>query len=212
MITIKLHPALSRATALAWARRAFAGDGVIVAALGLSLVVLGLWGAWAALPAPDTTPPAALAPTPPLRIVMATPHAGPAFVAATVVYASPTGAALGAVEAGRSYRPLARYGAEWVQLDVAGSGIVWARVVDVGLPAGVALADLAPTPEPVIVVIERPAPAAQAAPAPLVVAQAAPTPEPTPAGCVWPGVPYAPDYCQPDANAWHAPMAPEGGD
>jgi hypothetical protein len=115
------------------------------------------------------TPSAAVAiPTPALPvIIIATsapaPTAAPvqqvaavlpnALRGAVVAYDSPNGSVLGAIEAGRPYQLLARYGAEWLQADVAGSGVVWLKADQVlNLPEG--LADLQPPPAPVVV--ERP--------------------------------------------------------
>lgn len=70
---------------------------------------------------------------------------------AVVAYDSPAnGNALGAIEAGRIYHLLARFGSEWLQADVAGSGVVWLRSSEVlDLPAD--LADLKPTDAPRVV-------------------------------------------------------------
>jgi hypothetical protein len=88
---------------------------------------------------------------------------------AVVAYDSPiNGNVLGAIEQGRIYTVLARYGSEWLQADVAGSGVVWLRSADVlDLPAG--LADLEPTQAPVVIerpiyVAARPGTAQEAAP------------------------------------------------
>jgi hypothetical protein len=60
---------------------------------------------------------------------------------------------MGAIEQGRIYSVLARWGADWLQADVAGSGVVWLKAEQVlDLPAG--LANLEPTQAPVVV--ERP--------------------------------------------------------
>lgn len=109
-----------------------------------------------------------LAATPPLPIILiATPAAAPTeaqiqvqdvsltIPRAIVVYAAPDGAPLGAIEAGRGYDYVARSGADWIQVDIAGSGVVWVRSADLtGVPD---LADLAPTATPIVVVEQRPA-------------------------------------------------------
>lgn len=74
---------------------------------------------------------------------------------AVVVYASPAGEVIGAIEPGRGYVPVAQYGAEWVQLSANDSGLVWVRRADVYLDAAdrdvlATLPDLAqPTSTPV---------------------------------------------------------------
>lgn len=79
---------------------------------------------------------------------------------AIVVYGAPDlSTAIGAVEQGRPYQLLARWGAEWLKLDMAGSGIVYVRTSDVlNLPAD--LVDLAPPPAPQVVYVPAPAPLA----------------------------------------------------
>ncbi len=84
---------------------------------------------------------------------------------AVVAYDSPNGSVIGAIEQGRAYQVLARFGADWLQADVSGSGVVWLRSADVfDLPTD--LADLQPPPTPQVVyqgvnapVVEQPAPA-----------------------------------------------------
>jgi hypothetical protein len=134
-----------------------------------------------------SAPAVAVQPTPALPIILiatqvavAPPTAVPAVQIAAalpanvtkraiVVYGAPDlASAIGAVEAGRPYQLLARWGVDWLQVDISGSGIVYARTADLlDLPAD--LVDLAPTAAPVIV--ERPI--YVAAPMP-----AAPTPAP----------------------------------
>lgn len=118
-----------------------------------------------------STPSVLLHPTPALDpiIIIASPlpqgpvpTAAPVQVAAVapnalrravVAYDSPSGNVLGAIEQGRVYTVLARFGSDWLQADVQGSGVVWMKADQVlDLPAG--LADLEPTQAPVIV--ERP--------------------------------------------------------
>jgi hypothetical protein len=78
---------------------------------------------------------------------------------AVVAYDAPNGSAIGAIESGRTYSVVARWGSDWLQADVAGSGVVWLKADQVlDLPAG--LADLEPAPQPqVIYVAAQPAPA-----------------------------------------------------
>jgi hypothetical protein len=110
-------------------------------------------------------PPTAI---PPAAVVAAFPPN--ALRRAVVAYDAPAGNVLGAIEQGRVYAVLARFGSDWLQADVSGSGVVWLKADQVlDLPAG--LADLQPTSAPVV--IERPV--YVAAPMPAVA-----TPEPAP--------------------------------
>jgi hypothetical protein len=117
---------------------------------------------------PTAIPPAA-------QVAALTPNA---LRRAVVAYDAPAGNVLGAIEQGRVYSVLARWGSDWLQADVQDSGVVWLKADQVlDLPAG--LADLEPTQAPVIV--ERPIyvaaqPAAIATPKPhYEVTSAAPT-------------------------------------
>jgi hypothetical protein len=129
-----------------------------------------------------SAPVVAAVPTPALAIVIATPQPTTAPTPAAQVAAVPVGnvttraivvygdhdlaTAIGAVEAGRAFVPLSRYGSEWTQVDMAGgTGVVYARTADLyGIPE---LVDLEPPPAPQVIyqVVSAPAPAA-------------PTPEP----------------------------------
>lgn len=134
-----------------------------------------------------STPSVAAVPTPGLIIMIATqaaaavvPTAAPVLVAAVMpenvtqraigVFGAPdTASYIGSVEAGRAFSPVARYGADWTQVDMGGSGRVFVRTSDLyGVPE---LVDIAPTEAPMVVVVNVP----QSAPAP---AYAAPTPAP----------------------------------
>lgn len=82
---------------------------------------------------------------------------------AIIVYGAPDlTTAIGAVEIGRSYTLLARYGADWLQVQMdGGTGVVFVRTSDV---IGADLADIAPPPSPAVVYVAAPAyqqPAAQ---------------------------------------------------
>lgn len=190
--------------------------------LGVALIAAGIalslfWPADAA-PAGDVNA-VEVAPTPALRVVIVqSPTTDPAVLAlprAVVAYAEPDGAPLGAIEAGRQYRPLARSGDGWLLLDVQHSGAVWVRSDDLtGAAAGLPnLATPTAQPAPQVVIVEQPAPAvvyqAQAAPA-------APTAEMV----HWSELPQfvsPPDYPAPEVwytpqplpNGWHPPMAPD---
>jgi hypothetical protein len=110
-----------------------------------SLVVVGLCAAfiviyaWSTPTAPPATPTAVAtvqptsaptaAPAPPVRLLAA--------------FASPDGALLGQIEATRAITPVAHFGQDWIQADVAGSGRIWLRAAD--WPAlAIAGPDLAP--------------------------------------------------------------------
>lgn len=178
-------------------------------AVGIALIMAGLAAAffW-----PDAQPAtSAPAPTPALAYVVVTatasaptPTTSPAQPAglprALVAYAAPAGLPLGAIEAGREYRPLARSGADWILLDVAGSGAVWVQAGEL-LGAAGSLVDLAtPVPPPAPVVVYQ-----ATGPAPVYMLQATATPEMV----HWSQLPQfitPPDYpcCQPTM----APMPP----
>jgi len=100
-----------------------------------------------ATPLPQSAPPTAV----PAAAVAALPPN--ALRRAVVAYDSPNGSVIGAIEAGRTYQVLARYGNDWLQADVQGSGVVWLKADQVlDLPSN--LTDLAPPLAPVV--IERP--------------------------------------------------------
>jgi len=143
----------------------------LVATFTLCLIIVASIARRLVLASPS---PIAAQPTPPLPIIMIAtaraempprPTADVAKAAAVapntlgraaVAYDSPNGSVIGAIEQGRAYTVLARYGADWLQLNVSGSGVVWLRSVDVtGLPADVA--DLAPAPAPAVVYVSAPA-------------------------------------------------------
>lgn len=93
--------------------------------------------------------PTPAAPTPAAVVAAVLPSGLPR---ALVAYDAPGGNVLGAIEQGRAYRVLARYGADWLQADVTGSGAVWLRTSDVlDIPAK--LVDLQPTAEPAVIYV-----------------------------------------------------------
>lgn len=61
----------------------------------------------------------------PATVVTAAPH-----VAMIDAYAAPNGATLGEIEATRAITPTAHYGQDWIQAEVAGSGLIWLRAAD----------------------------------------------------------------------------------
>jgi hypothetical protein len=155
------HLNLSRASA--WLDRLPIPPALIVACLIFivagAITAVGRLGrppAAAAVPTPVlpiiivATAPAVVVPTPAAAQVTAVlPNT---LRRAVVAYDSPNGNALGAIEQGRAYAVLARYGADWLQADVRGSGVVWLQTADVfDLPSD--LADLAPLPTPQIVTV-----------------------------------------------------------
>jgi hypothetical protein len=156
--------------------------------IGALVIILAMAGLAVYARLPRTSQPAApvvvLAPTmapPSLPTPAPTPLPPNGLPRAIVAYAAPGGAVLGPIEPGRAYTATARYGMEWVQLDVLDSGQVWteAGIVDVDLTS---LPDLTPpTPLP------APQPAQPSWEPP-------PAPEPTAA----PMAPAAPRYREDD--------------
>lgn len=160
-------------------------DPLVVTAALIAVPLLALILGTALYRSLPPSPLTAIVPTPGLIILIATaqPQTMPTPAAqvaavlpntlsrAVVAYDAPDGTALGAIEQGRAYAVLARYGADWLQADVTGSGVVWLKADQVlDLPFG--LADLQPPPMPAVVFVS--APAALAAPP-----EAAPTPAPS---------------------------------
>lgn len=96
-------------------------------ALCAVLVLLYVW----TVPSTPVAPPQA--PPTPLATVQASsaPTDPPAPVVARYnAYAAPDGALLGQVEADRQITPVAHSGGDWIQAQVAGSGLVWLRAAD----------------------------------------------------------------------------------
>lgn len=157
---------------------------LVILALGPALLVAATLLLWGGIGRPAPAPALLVAsPTP----ALARGAAGPSLSRATVAYASPGGAVVGALEPGRGYAVTARSGLDWVQLDVARPGepanLVWVAAADVPEVAGVAgLADLAtPAPSPTAQVVYVAAPAEPAAPAPTqtyILPPATPAPQP----------------------------------
>ncbi len=118
-----------------------------------------------ASPLPQGVPPTAV---PPVQVA-AVVEVGNVTTRAIVVYGDhDLATAIGAVEAGRTFTPVARWGAAWVQVDMSGdTGRVFVRTTDLyGMPD---LVDLAPTSAPVVIerpvyVAAQPEPAQEAAP------------------------------------------------
>lgn len=125
-----------------------------------------------ASPLPHVPPTA----VPPAAQVAALQPAGNVTQRAIGVFGAPdTASYIGSVEAGRTFSPVARYGAEWTQVDMDGSGRVFVRTSDLyGVPEG--LVDLEPAPAPIV--IDRPVYLAGQPAAVAPVEQAVSTPEP----------------------------------
>lgn len=104
-----------------WTRTNLIIGGVLVLiAIGLASYIAGR--APQASPAPRPQPsatPTSSAPTP------------ASAARSLIAFAAPDGVALGAIESTRVITPTAHYGSDWIQADVAGSGLVWLRASDV---------------------------------------------------------------------------------
>jgi hypothetical protein len=106
--------------------------------------------------APAVMPPTAV----PIQVAAVLPNA---LRRAVVAYDAPAGNVLGAIEQGRSYAVLARFGSDWLQADVMGSGVVWLKADQVlDLPPG--LVDMQPAPQPQVIYQVVNQPPDQAAP------------------------------------------------
>lgn len=91
----------------------------------------------------DTAAPAAPAAASAVPTAAPLPSAPP--VEMLPAFAEPGGARLGSIEATRAIAPAAHFGSDWIQADVAGSGLVWLRAADFPSLAIVG-PDLAPRP------------------------------------------------------------------
>lgn len=79
--------------------------------------------------------------------------------AAVVAYDAPNGNVLGSIEADRAYTIVARYGSDWLQADIAGSGNVWLRSTELDtVMVTAALPDLQPTPTAQVVYVVQEVP------------------------------------------------------
>lgn len=150
----------------------------IALTIGSVVLVLASLAALFATARPDAAPHPLATPLLPGKSAtvadLPVPAAGARLPRAIVAYAAPVGEPLGAIEAGRAYTATATYGAAWVRLDVAGSGLVWVRAGELPEVSRAGLADLAPPPTPV------PPPPASAPPA-----------------VIQPVAPAAPEDCDP---------------
>jgi len=84
-----------------------------------------------------------------------------------VAFAAPGGLVLGAIESSREMTATGRYGDDWTQFDVLGSGLVWLHAGDVSGLVTAGLPDLRPRPT----VAPSPVAAPEIAPAPTVCAR-----------------------------------------
>jgi hypothetical protein len=133
------------------------------------------------LPSPPTTTPSPAVEVPALQVASASP---PRLSRAVIAYSAPLAdAAIGAIEPGRIYTLTGRLGGEWLQAEVAGSGTVWLRLVDLAGLVGVP--DIATPAAAPVVMLAAPVgaePMAQptVAPPPTPVLQILTAPAPTP--------------------------------
>jgi hypothetical protein len=141
-------------------RWALDDNRISIVAFAVLLIAAGAVSLGRTLTARQAAPaPVVLIATPTLGLLptdapLAVANVGPVLPRAAVAYAAPGGLVLGGLEPGRSYVPLARYGASWLQVD-AGSGPVWVLASEAGLTIDAALADLQPQPTAVVVVVRE---------------------------------------------------------
>jgi hypothetical protein len=134
----------------------FDDNRISIVAFGVLLIAAGAVSLGRTLSARQEQRPVILVATatPSLQRLPTAQLTGPVLPRAAVAYAAPGGLVLGGLEPGRSYVPLARYGASWLQVD-AGSGPVWVLASEAGLTIDAALADLQPQPTAVVVVVRE---------------------------------------------------------
>jgi hypothetical protein len=106
--------------------------------VGAVLIIIAMIGMASYGPSRLPGVPLAVTPGPSTAAFLSAPTPAPAQSPAPTAairtigaYASPDGLLLGQIEATRKITPVAHYGANWVQADVAGSGLVWLRAQDV---------------------------------------------------------------------------------
>jgi hypothetical protein len=118
-----------------------------MAALGLLLLALSVYLWSDARPAALPARPAATAPIGERTVLPSPIPATPTALAGRllVAFAAPGGVPLGAIESTRAITPTAHYGSDWIQADVAGSGLIWLRAGDIPSLA-ITGPDLAPQP------------------------------------------------------------------
>lgn len=114
----------------------------------VALIALAQSGPRTATPVATATPAVAAVAAPSTVAADAhtpTPATTPLPVA-VIAYDAPAGSPIGALEPGRPYRPVARAGADWMQLEVNGSGLLWVRAADLG-PLAADPPDTTPLPD-----------------------------------------------------------------
>ena len=118
--------------------------GLAVVALCAIAIIAYAWGTPSAAPTPQIERATIMQPTVPAARPTVAPTAA-APVRMLAAFDQPDGMLLGQIEETRAIMPVAHYGGEWVQADVAGSGLVWIRAADM---PGLAIVgpDLAPPP------------------------------------------------------------------
>ena len=110
-------------------------------------------------PTPTSTPVATATTTAGARVQVTTPH----LSAAVVAYDAPEGNVLGPIDADRAYTITARYGTDWLQADIDGSGLVWIRSQELGtVTVAGALPDLRPAPTAEVIYMMQAQPGARA--------------------------------------------------
>lgn len=149
----------------------------VLTVVGVLALAIGQHGIQAPTPLPITpaaTVPAQVFATDPVASSVAA-QDGPGVTKAlgrTIsAYAAPGGPLLGPIEITRQITPIAHYGADWVQADVAGSGRVWLRWRDMPSLAitGPDLAPVASAPQTgrgLTLAVDTPEPAPEATPEP----------------------------------------------
>ena len=115
-------------------------------ALGLVCLVAGTLLARLGSPAPATAVQSPTLASVPTSAPTVAPTAAVLLDRAIVAYAAPGGDILGAVDAGRAYTAIGRYGTSWAQLDIGERAPVWVRLGDLPGLTVAGLPDLAPKP------------------------------------------------------------------
>lgn len=152
---------------------------------GVALLCLfALVWAWRTEPEPVSAPVTPRPTAQPTLAPTVQPTSAPTVppVRLLAAFAAPDGVTLGTVEATRPMTPTARYGDDWVQAQVQGSGLIWLRAADLDV-ALAGLLDLAPRPTAAPVYVP-PAPVWEPEPEPT--APPAPTADPSHGQKPWP--------------------------
>lgn len=149
---------LALASARAWLLQR---DPLAVLAIPALLLIIGVAFARQLVSVPTAPSPVVIVATAPaVRVPTAAPIQAAAVLPhtlarAVVAYDAPDGRVIGAIDQGHAYRVVARFGVDWIQAAIDGSGMVWLRAADLfDLPQG--LADLRPTDGPITVYVSAP--------------------------------------------------------